>query len=155
MEIRMSFLTSRGKAIVTEPTQERVQMREKAIAFGNHIAELEEQLDEARQQIGDLDRRAKMAEAQVAQLTDEKMELRRERDDFQKRWLECQTKLKTAGNIILDAIKDAPEERYRPKPQALRAVEKALATRQSMESGVQGTAEIPAFLQRSDEEPRE
>jgi chromosome segregation ATPase len=153
----------------TKPTQSEVvpgseRIRDKAIAFGNHIAELEEQLEAAREQIGDLDRRAKLAEAQVEQLRehyervrrewdDERSRLKAERDRDHDKWTRTLATLRSSASLILDAMKEEPEEKYRPRPSTIRAVEKALATRQAL-ADPEAAAPPPVFLtRRPDAEP--
>jgi chromosome segregation ATPase len=122
------------------------RLADKAVAFGQHIVSLEEALAEAQQQINDLERRARLAEDRVEALGKETRQLKHERDDFQRRWLTTQTKLQTAGSIILDAISETPvEEKYRARPSNMRAVEKALATKQALDPG-ETSPTMPAFL---------
>lgn len=124
------------------------KLSEKAVAFGQHIVELEEALAQAREQLTLLNQRSTAAEQKVAELREEKNELRRERDTFQKLWLETQTKLRTAGSIILDAIAPEnlpPTEKFRARPASMRAVDKALNARASEPASAE-VATIPAFL---------
>ena len=126
------------------------KMSDKAVAFGQHIVDLEEALTKARMQIDDLTRRTRSAEDTIKNLRTEKTELRERADDYQRRWIETQTKLRTAGNIILDAIAQDPAERYQPKPAIMRGVEKALGLQAEQEARA-----IPEFLNKSEDKKEE
>ena len=126
----MSFLTTKGKAPVTAQAQQRLS--EKAAAFGQHIVDLEEALTAAQGEIATLDRRAKLAEGEREQLRESLKLAVRDKDYYQKVWLETRAKLKSAASIILDAMRedeDNPIDTYRPSPSSVRAVAKALGTR--------------------------
>lgn len=137
----MSFLTTRGKVAVAE-----TPLSEKAMAFGQHIVELEEALTAARDQISDLDIKLRRAEAERDQFRDELKLAKKDKDYFQRMWYTTKAKLKSSASIILDAMRDEDEEdKYRPSPMSVRAVEKALATTRSLnDGGVQ--APLPGFL---------
>ena len=141
----MSFLTSRGAKPVVSDVERKQRISEEAAAFGQRIFDMEEDAAAARRQVAELQQRASLAEAQLARIKEEHGDdraefkkrldaLQSQRDEYFTMWKETQTKLRTAGNIILDAIAEHSEtERFRPKPASMRAVEKALATRDAME----------------------
>jgi len=109
-------------------------MSQAAARVAGHFEEMETQLAENAHRINKLENQLELAKEQLALTKAELTRTLNKLDYFQSRFIEVRTKLQTAGNIILDALKESPTDAEQGDKEAYRAVEQAI-------TGLQSTAD--------------
>jgi len=101
-------------------------MSQAAARVASHFEEMEGQLAENAHRLNKLENQLELAKEQNGILKAELVRTQNKLDYYQSRFIEVRTKLQTAGNIILDALKESPTDADEGSKDAYKAVEQAI-----------------------------
>jgi hypothetical protein len=111
------------KLETVEPFHPPARLSHRAASVAHEMEQLEADLHTATVYGQEQANARKVAEGMIAELKTENTHLLNERDDIQRRFIELDSRLRSAARVLVDVLS---EPKTPPMPEAVAAVEKAL-----------------------------
>jgi hypothetical protein len=111
------------KLETVEPFHPPMRLSHRAASVAQEMEQLEADLHTATLYGQEQANARKVAEGMIAELKAENTHLLNERDDIQRRFIELDSRLRSAARVLVDVLS---EPKAPPLPEAVAAVEKAL-----------------------------